>query len=1543
MMKEIRIAVLDQMDQVLSYMDNTGPKSLHYYDDELHEYLQGSAYTYNFTCDACHEDSQYIVEGNKISFRDEEQQKDYYLNIVHVEKDEQEIRAECYGLLFELLNEEKEAYAAAQAMTFAQYYAVFDPEGSTVLGLNEVSDRSIKHEWTGTETLLARLYSLANAFSAEIEFITELNDDYSLKRVVVNVYREHSDDYQGIGRARTDITLRYGKEVTGITKTSDITELYTAIRPTGKDGLQITDLVKTEYDENGNVEFQSSAGNNAILAVQARDRFPSNLTRLDDGYIMRIWSYETDNVEMLYGQALAELKKLCEPQVSYEVEGYFDTAIGDTVNIVDEAYNPTLYLNARVTEQIRSFTDPTQNKTTFSNFRELQSQIDPEILSRVQALVDANRTYTCSIITDNGIIFKNSVGSTTLTASVMDAGVDLTDSMVIDWSKDGTSIRTSKSVTVQAADIDGKAVYRYEAYDADGALRGVCEVTISNVDDGEQGPTGPQGEQGPQGEKGEKGDKGDKGDQGERGLQGLQGEKGDQGIPGPAGEDGADGKTSYTHIAYSNSADGQTDFSVSDSNRDYIGMYVDFTATDSADPADYAWSKIKGADGAQGTPGKAGADGKTPYLHIAYANSADGSTGFSTTDSESKLYIGQYTDYTAADSTDPDDYAWTRIKGETGETGAQGEKGEKGDTGPQGATGPKGDTGDTGPKGDKGDAGTGVSNVDVQYYKSTSSTSLSGGSWSTTNPGWENGKYIWSKTVVTYTSGTTEESTPVCITGAKGSTGATGETGATGADGADGKGVKSIVEQYYKSTSATSLSGGSWSATYPGWENGKYIWTRSIITYTDNSTTTTTAVCVTGQKGDTGATGAKGDKGDTGATGPTGPKGDKGDTGEAGVGIKSITEYYAVSSSNSTAPTSWGTSVPTMTTTDKYLWNYERITYTNNTTSDSAKRVIGAYGNTGATGAKGDKGDTGSTGATGPKGDTGATGNGIKSITNYYLATTAASGVTTSTSGWTTSVQTITTSKKYLWNYEKITYTNGSTTNTTPHIIGVYGNTGATGPQGPKGDKGATGATGQDGLPGSAVNLLKASNTQKTSTAYMIGTWDMTRAPKPGEKWTLIAELSYNNNNANGRVDWYVGQTSSMVATFFKTKNSRQVVVLHGTGKTNEIVGNWVRLYNYPSGSQVTATVYWICMYEGHVNPPVSWTPSSVELKGDKGETGPQGPKGDTGAQGPKGDDGAAGEDGQMLYATCETASATVAKVATLAAGTLTLKAGATVAVRFTYANTASSPTLNVAGTGAKAIYTQGVRYAYWRANQTVVFTYDGSYWRVASEPVYANTVTVGNPTAQNVYIDADSIDIRKGSDALASFKQDEISLGKWGSNTQAGDKASIKLFGNSGAIELEIGGTRDVMRIGSGEMELKGYNAYIQIGREVNVYAPDLILHTETEDISISDLNRKTKWKLLSNTLGSTAVSLPGNYEELLVLAIADSTDNYSKYSITIPHEILSAQQETHRFKAGSYASANYNSEVLIGASEDAIRLLSFYISGNNRVDTCAMRVYYR
>ena len=188
----------------------------------------------------------------------------------------------------------------------------------------------------------------------------------------------------------------------------------------------------------------------------------------------------------------------------------------------------------------------------------------------------------------------------------------------------------------------------------------------------------------------------------------------------------------------------------------------------------------------------------------------------------------------------------------------RGRKVKPGETGPQGEKGEKGDKGDKGDKGATGANGVGVQSVDVMYYQSASATSLSGGSWQTTAPAWVDGKYIWSKTVITYTDSSTTETEPACITGGKGNTGEKGDTGNTGAAG---KGVTSIVEQYYQSTSATSLSGGSWSHHLSRMVvNGRYIWTRSIITYTDGSATTTTAVCVTGQKGDTGATGAKGDK-----------------------------------------------------------------------------------------------------------------------------------------------------------------------------------------------------------------------------------------------------------------------------------------------------------------------------------------------------------------------------------------------------------------------------------------------------------------------------------------------------------------------------------------------------------------------------------------------------------------------------------------------------------------------------------------------------------
>ena len=1097
-MDNIRIAILSTNNTPVAYMDNGHKKSMHYWNDDLHEYLQGTANAYTFTVNAKHPDAQHIKAGNKVAFT--YKGKSYYLNIVNTDKTEQTITATAWSLSFELINEDAGEYKAGKAMSFEEYLAVFDAERTLKLGLNEVSDKRITNEWTGTTSVLKRLFSLANVFSAEIEFETVLNRDYSLKEIVLNVYRKHSDTDSGVGEHRNDIVLRYGKGITGIRKTTDAEKLYTCIQPTGKDGLTINGLDKKEYDENGNIEYFTDGA--IIRAPQARDRFPSNIVNKADAYILMRKEYDTDSKDKLYSMALSDLKTASEPVVTYEVDGYFDTNIGDTVRMQDQEWTPVLYLQARVSEQVRSLTNPKTAKTVFTNYKELTSEISDSLLQRMQDLINKNKVYTCSISTNNGIIFKNGIGSTTLTAYAYDNGVDVADKLQFRWSKDGHEFCVGKSVTVNATDVDTKAVYSFEAME-NGIKRGYYEVTIADLMDGEDGK---DGEQGPQGEKGEQGEQGPPGPQGAPGLDGIQGPKGDQGIPG---KDGVDGKTQYTHIAYANSADGSKDFSVSDSNRDYVGMYVDFTQNDSADPTKYAWSKIKGADGAIGTPGKPGADGKTPYLHIAYANSADGKTGFSTTDGTNKLYIGQYTDYTQADSTDAAKYTWTKIKGEQGERGPQGVPGLQGVQGPkgeQGIQGPQGNTGATGPQGPAGQS----TYFHIKYSSVANPTSSS---QMTETP---------STYIGTYVDFTQEDSTDpkkYAWSRFQGVQGPQGTQGIPGTNGTNGK--TSYLHIKYSNDGGKTFTGNS------GEDVGTYIGT-----------------CVDYNQSDPASVGsykwAK-IKGEQGATGPQGP------AGSSGRGIKTITEYYLISSTKTgitTELSGWSTSIPTMTATNKYLWNYEKFTFTDNTTATTTPKIIGIYGDKGATGATGPQGPQGNAGATGPQGPQGATGpkgpqgatgatgpqgatgNGIKSITNYYLATASGSGVSASTSGWTTTVQAITASKKYLWNYEVVTYTNGSTYQSAPCIIGVYG------------DKGATGATGATGPSGIIVSSTAPSNPKvgqlwQTASGQPIKRWD-------GSRW-VIHYISVDNLNAQ-TLSAIAADLGTVTAGLIKDKNGTMLI-----------------------------------------------------------------------------------------------------------------------------------------------------------------------------------------------------------------------------------------------------------------------------------------------------------------------------------------------------------------------------------------------------------------
>ena len=425
-----------------------------------------------------------------------------------------------------------------------------------------------------------------------------------------------------------------------------------------------------------------------------------------------------------------------------------------------------------------------------------------------------------------------------------------------------------------------------------------------------------------------------------KGDTGSQGAPGKDGIPG---KDGADGKTSYFHIKYSANSNGNP---MTDTPNTYIGTAVTTSPTAPTSYESYTWSRFKGAQGErgeQGIPGIDGENGQTSYLHIKYSD--DGKTFTANNGETPGVYMGVYVDFVQADSNVFADYTWSKIKGEAGKDGK------------------------------------GVQSVDVLYYLSSSSTSLSGGSWSTNSPTWVDGKYIWSKTKVVYTDGSSIETNPACITGGKGST------------GDNGRGVSSIVEEYYLSTSSNSLVGGSWSTTPPTWENGKYIWTRSVITYTDSASTTTDPICVTGGKGATG------------------------------IGVKSVSEQYYLSTSYSTTTGgSWSTTVPAWKD-GKYIWTRSIITYTDNSYTETKPVCV-----------------------TGGKGPSGNDGKGVKSFgILYYLSTSSSSLVGGS---WSTTPPTWQ-NGKYLWSKTKVTYTDDSTWESDPVCI--------------------TGSQGQTGLPGAML------------------------------------------------------------------------------------------------------------------------------------------------------------------------------------------------------------------------------------------------------------------------------------------------------------------------------------------------------------------------------------------------------------------------------------------------------------------------------------------
>lgn len=701
----MQIWIHDKNMRKVCALNNNVPGMLPYSNSQWHTYLEYATSTFDFIIPKIvdgklHDDVKYINDDMLVSF--------YYDNTYHVFyvsqliENDTSFQVTCNNTNLELAQEGAIPYKSDNAQTLAWYLNDMGYLGfaNMEIGVNEVSDKTRKVEFEAQDTRLAQLRSLMSKFDAEMAFRTELNRDGTLKRFIIDIYQQPDENHHGIGKVRGDVVLYFQNELKGVQVTSDKTQLFNAGNFIGQDGVNLNDVEFEEKNELGQVEFYSKRGNSLVFAPLSRERYPSTMNPGNaDNWTRKDFETEYKDVNALKAYALRTIKQYAYPLLTYTVdiqssfvENYNDVNLGDTVKIINNNFRGGLALEARVTEMVVSFDMPLNNSVVFSNYRKIVNKPSSDLQQRIDEIVSKSLPYRVEITTTNGTVFKNGVGRSTVRPILKqgDKTVNATWRFVID----GAIKYVGMTYDMVASQITQPTALTVSAW-VDNKEVASEEVTFLNVSDGRNGIKGDKGDPGPQGPQGIKGDTGAKGDRGDRGLQGPQGVQGERGLTGPAGPQGlqgpkgdqgipgikgADGKTQYTHIAYADTVSG-SGFSQTDTDKAFIGMYQDFSTTDSRNPQDYRWSKWKGSDGRDGRdgiPGKAGADGRTPYVHFAYADSADGRTGFSFTQDGTKRYLGICTDFDKANSTNPADYAWNDTAGSVSVGGRNLLKGSKG-------------------------------------------------------------------------------------------------------------------------------------------------------------------------------------------------------------------------------------------------------------------------------------------------------------------------------------------------------------------------------------------------------------------------------------------------------------------------------------------------------------------------------------------------------------------------------------------------------------------------------------------------------------------------------------------------------------------------------------------------------------------------------------------------------------------------------------------------------------------------------------------------
>ena len=512
------LTIHDSNLRKVAFIDNDKQDTLNYFNDTWTRYLETGSSTFDFTVfkkaiisDAGKKRAyNSLNEKAFVSFR--YKGRTYLHTIRKIEENEKVIKCYSINLNLELINEYSIPYKSPKAMSFKEFCEEMDLLNYTFLkiGINEVANKKISAEWEGTDTKLNRLLSLAKKFGAEIEFDTRLNADSSIKSFTVNVYHEHDDSHQGVGQISPKI-LKYGKNLKTITRTIDKTGIYNTVVPTGKDDKgNVVDIrglgAWSVNNAKGEREFYQSGA--ALYAPLSMQMYPSTFTHSTgdrDQWTRKDMTVESSNPEVIRSTAYRELKKNCYPAVTYEAEGFADLEIGDTVKVYDDGFSPTLLLEMRVSEQTISFTNPKNNKTTFSNAKALENRLSQGIQQQLDRMIEEAKPYTIKLATDNGIAFKNGQGQTIVTPTLTRGNKVINSGWR--WVVDGEIKATSPSYIVRASDINQKMVLTVSAW-VDNKEIASEQLTLINASDGLQGQ---KGDAGPKGDPGPKGDKGDKG------------------------------------------------------------------------------------------------------------------------------------------------------------------------------------------------------------------------------------------------------------------------------------------------------------------------------------------------------------------------------------------------------------------------------------------------------------------------------------------------------------------------------------------------------------------------------------------------------------------------------------------------------------------------------------------------------------------------------------------------------------------------------------------------------------------------------------------------------------------------------------------------------------------------------------------------------------------------------------------------------------------------------------------------------------------------